>query len=153
MTWLSIMSLMKYYALCLVFLGRGNVCLAEGDSWSNYHGNFQCQQNGVCFDPMYNKNNAPNKDVTYIELIPPKKTYLRKVDVFESTVTLDCYKFETTWKDWGIQLKNSTKSWIGVEHTFKNNIWVPELVIPSMKTATTKYLDAPSTGSIISLSV
>ena len=48
--------------------------------------NFQCDGD-LCFSKDYHKVLPPNSGDVY--LYKPAKTYLRKVDVYEATITLD----------------------------------------------------------------
>ena len=111
------------------------------DTWWSY---WNCRENRVCFDPQYNKNDPPFWNVT-VTLNPPKRLSLRKIDVFASTITLDISKIATIWKESRLAMNTTSRS-IGIEQSFRDQIWVPEIIFQKMKSARTKFLHTPDTG-------
>ena len=116
------------------------------DTWWSY---WNCRENRVCFDPQYNKNDPPFWNVT-VTLNPPKRLSLRKIDVFASTITLDISKIAIIWKDIRLAL-NTTHSQrsIGIEQSFRDQIWRPEIIFQEMKSVRTKFLHTPDTGIFV----
>ena len=100
-------------------------------------------------NPPYNKNDPPYANVS-VTLNPPKRTSLRKIDVFDSTITLDISKIAIIWKDIRLAL-NTTHSQrsIGIEQSFRDQIWRPEIIFQEMKSVRTKFLHTPDTGIFV----
>ena len=129
--------------LCLLF-SFGSV-LAKNQN-KNISG-FECYRDGVCFEPGYEKRIAPKKDF-FVTLYPPKRTILRKVDVFESTMCLDMFKARMQWSDRRLRMASKRTKW--VDEKYGDVIWVPQIVNRDMKSVThTQFKTTPPRGKII----
>ena len=107
---------------------------------------FECNLDGVCFEPGYDKKIAPKNDF-FVTLDPPKRTILRKVDVFESTISLDMFKAKMEWSD--RRLRMASKGIKSVNEKYEDFIWVPHIVNRNMKSVTTtQFKTTPPSGKI-----
>ena len=129
----------------LCFLSSSGSVLAKNQN-KNISG-FECHLDGVCFKPGYEKRIAPKNDF-FVSLYPPVRTILRKVDVFESTITLDMFKAKMEWSDGRLRMASKGTKWVNKK--YGDVIWVPQIVNRNMKSVThTQFKTTPPRGEII----
>ena len=137
------MDFIAIFLLCLLSV-LGSV-LAKNQN-KNISG-FECYLDGVCFKPGYERRIAP-KNEFFVTLYPPKRTILRKVDVFESTISLDMFKAKMEWSDQRLRMASKRTKW--VDEKYGDFIWVPQIVNRNMKSVThTQFKTTPPRGEII----
>ena len=112
---------------------------------------FRCQTDGVCLPlrPRYNKKIAPLKSMLVIAH-PPQSTVLSKVDVFQSTITLDLFKAGMEWVERRVRLnrKGSDSNWINVDQSYRQKLWIPRYVNRNIKSTRTLEFFTPQTGTM-----
>ena len=112
---------------------------------------FRCQTDGVCLPlrPKYNKKIAPLKSML-VMVHPPQSTVLRKVDVFQSTITLDLFMAGMEWVERRVRLnrKGSDLNWINVDQSYRQKLWIPHFVNRNIKATRTLVFFTPQTGTM-----
>ena len=130
---------------CLMLVSLNS--LVDATSPKTNISGFNCESDGVCFQSGYNKMRAPQRELMVI-LYPPRSVILRKVDVFESTITLDSFKAKIQWTDRRIRL-NSNAQTLSVGEKYSAKIWIPPIVNRNRKSGTTTQIPTtPTTGKI-----
>ena len=127
-----------------------NVRALDTDPYANIS-EFRCQTDGVCLPvkPKYNKKIAPFKSML-VNIYPPQSTVLRKVDVFQSTISLDLFKAGMEWVERRVRLKRkgSESNWINVDRGYRQKLWIPRYVNRNIKSTRTVEYFTPQTGTI-----
>ena len=85
-----------------------------------------------------------------VDIYPPRKTFLRKVDVHGLTLTLDLIYLEMYWIDNRVTLINDVNSvTVPMSDSFAHQLWEPNLAMDELKSKAQKFNNNPSASKIL----
>ena len=128
-----------------------SVCALKTDSNYQYANisEFHCYNDGVCLPlwPPYNNKIAPYRSMS-VNIYRPQRMVLRKVDVFQSFVSLDMFKGDLVWVERRLRLNRSgsDSNWINVHESYRDKLWIPRPLNSNVKSTKTKENFTPQTG-------
>ena len=114
--------------LLISWFPLNSVCALKTDSNYQYANisEFHCHNDGVCLPlrPPYNKKIAPFKSMT-VNIYRPQRMVLRKIDVFQSIISLEIFKGGLVWAERRLRLNRSGSdlNWINVDESYWKKLW------------------------------
>ena len=146
------MTIQEIFLLLLISWHTLNSVCAFNMDRNNPYANisdFHCQNDGVCLPlrPPYNKKIAPFRSMP-VHIYRPQRIVLRKVDVFQSIISLDIIKGGMVWVERRLRLNRSGSNlnWISVDASYGKKLWIPSPLNSNVKSAKAKENFAPQTG-------